>query len=340
MNAISIDRSRWQEQGVSENYAMMADRLALAYEHMGAKPTFTCAPYQLPDPPVFGEHIAWAESNAVAYANSVIGSRTNRYGDFIDICAALTGRVPLSGYHLNKERLGTILIKLPDLRKIDSTFYPVLGYLVGSYVGSGVPVIDGLPDSPSSDDLKAFGAAAATAGAVGMFHMVGITPEAPTIEAAFGDNDPPEEWEITRDELIDVWKKLSTAHFQKVDQVLMGSPHFSLDECYKLSELVSGKYCDPRIEFLITTNDFVYERAKNKGLVAEIEKFGARFNTNICLCMLNNSIISKSKHTLMTNSGKFAHYGPGLLDRGIYFGSMENCVQTAIDGKLSITMPL
>lgn len=338
MNAISIDRQRWREQGVDPTFASLADRLAHAYERMGAKPTFTCAPYQLPDPPVFGEHIAWAESNAIVYANSVIGARTNRYGDLMDICAALTGRVPLAGYHLDKARWGTVLIELPDLGPLDPTFYPVLGYLVGNRIGNGVPVIHGLTDKPGADDLKALGAALATGGAVGMFHVVGVTPEAATLAEAFGDQAPPERWSITREELAAAWKNLSTAHERKLDLVLLGSPHFSIAECKQLAELVSGKRCHPHVGFLVTTSRFVYEEAKRTGIVSVLENFGASLVTDTCLCMISPLVPDQSQ-TIMTNSGKFAHYGPGLLNRGIYFGSMADCVRSAIEGRPVLTEP-
>lgn len=340
MNAISIDRNRWRDQGVKEDFAKLANRLALAYEKMGAKPTFTCAPYQLLDAPAFGEDLCWAESNAVVYANSVIGARTNRYGDFMDICAAITGRVPLSGYHLDKERLGTVLVTLPELGEIDPSFFPVLGYLVGSRVGDGVPVIEGLAEkNPSDDDLKALGATMATAGAVGMFHVVGITPEAMTLEDAFGERSPLEHWHVTKEELEEVWRSLSTAQEKEVDHVLFGSPHFSIAECRRLAALVANKKRHSNVDVLITTNKVVYEQVKSEGLVDIIEAFGAKFSTDICLCMLNASIIPSRSRTLMTNSGKFAHYGPGLLGKEIYFGSMADCVETAISGSKSIARP-
>ncbi|GED72619.1 hypothetical protein BRE01_63210 [Brevibacillus reuszeri] len=338
MNAISIDRKAWRTQGVDPAFAHLADRLATAYERMGAKPTFTCSPYQLPEAPVFGEHIAWAESNAVVYANSVIGARTNRYGDFMDICAALTGRAPLAGFHLDKARLGTVLIDMPEYEKIDSTFYPVLGYLIGSRVGSGVPVIRGIKEKPSADQLKAFGAAVATGGAVGMFHMIRITPEASTLEEAFGGYPPLNHWQISPDEIADVWRKLSTASEKKVDLVLMGSPHFSFEECVELAQLVEGKQCHPDVRFFITTSHYVYEKAKEAGVAKKIEAFGATFLMDICLCMISTTVPHDCK-TLMTNSGKFAHYGPGLVDREIYFGGMDDCVQTAITSSPKISIP-
>lgn len=339
MNAISIDRRRWKEQGVDPDWASSANRLAEAYLKMGAKPTFTCAPYQLPERPSFGEHIAWAESNAVVYANSVLGARTNRYGDLMDICAALTGRVPLSGYHLDEERLGTILIELPELSEIDSSFYPVLGYLVGNRIDSNVPVITGLNHQPTSDDLKAFGAAAATAGSVGMFHIVGVTPEASSIQEAFGKNEPYENWKITKKELADVWKKLSSSKEKTVDQITIGSPHLSVEECKQLAGIVKNVKCKPGVEFLITTSQYVYEEVKAEGIADTIEEFGAKFATDTCLCMINTPLILEEAKTLMTNSAKYAHYAPGLVGRDIYFGSLEDCVKSAITGEPSVTTP-
>ena len=183
MNVISLDRARWKELGQQQDYAEKARRLAEAYLAMGAIPTFTCAPYQTSSAPVLGEQIAWSESNAVAFANSVLGARTNRYGDYLDISCALTGRVPASGLHLSENRLGTHRFVIdgvpPDLEE-RTDFYAVLGYLLGRLCPDGIPVVEGLTRRPDDDQLKAMCAAAATSGAIALMHLVGITPEAPT----------------------------------------------------------------------------------------------------------------------------------------------------------------
>ena len=170
-----------------------AHRLGQAYVRMGARPTFTCAPYQTENAPCFGEQIAWSESNAVAFANSVIGARTNRYGDYLDICCALTGRAPAAGLHLDEPRLATTVVELesipPELPLRDD-FYPVLGYLLGSIVSDEVPVVAGLECQPTEDQLKAMAAAAASSGEVAMFHIAGITPEALTLAEALGNRQP------------------------------------------------------------------------------------------------------------------------------------------------------
>jgi predicted aconitase len=339
MNAISIDRKRWKDQGVDAEWAFLAKRLADAYLHMGAQPTFTCAPYQLPEKPQRGDDIAWAESNAVVYANSVLGAKTNRYGDLMDICAAITGRVPLSGFHLDEKRKGTILIDIEDISEIDSFFYPVLGYLIGQKVNGEVPVIVGLNHSPSADHLKAFGAACATAGSVGMFHIVGVTPEASTKEEAFGYKEPTSSHKITRSELTEVWEKLSSATEKTVDLITLGSPHFSYEECEQLVEIIEEETERAKADFLITTSRYVFEKADKNGLVEKIENFGARFITDTCLCMINTPVIPETCKTLMTNSAKYAHYAPGLVDRTIYFSSIRDCVQSAIVGKPILSHP-
>lgn len=338
MNVISLDRARWREQGVEESWAVPADRVAQAYVRMGARPTFTCAPYQTLDPPAFGEHIAWAESNAIAFANGVLGARTNRYGDFMDICAALTGRAPLAGYHCDEARLGTVLVELPALGRIDASFYPVLGYLVGGRVDTAVPVIDGLAGQPSTDELKALAAALATSGAVGMFHIVGVTPEAPTRAEALGRRAPAVTWAVTREELAGAWRELTTASGGRVDLIAFGSPHFSLEECRALAALVAGERKHPDVEVLITTSRIVHDAATRSGVAAALEEFGARFATDTCILL--SPIVPARSRTLMTNSAKYAHYAPGLLGRDVYFGSMADCVRSAITAEPTITEPL
>src|SRR5918997_6377698 len=190
LNVMSMDRQRSRELNLDADFAERARRLGQAYVRMGARPTFTCAPYQTEYVPTFGEQIAWSESNAVAFANSVIGARTNRYGDYLDICCALTGRVPTAGLHLEESRIATVVVELnsipPELTLRDD-FYPVLGYLLGSLVAEEIPVVAGLECQPTEDQLKAMAAAAASSGEVAMFHIAGITPEAPTLSGALGN---------------------------------------------------------------------------------------------------------------------------------------------------------
>ena len=179
LNAISVDKRRWRAQGVAEDLGAPASALADAYLAMGAQPSFTCAPYLLESAPRFGEQVGWAESNAVVYANSVIGARTMKYPDYLDICIALTGRAPLAGCHLDAGRRATLALDVEMPAGADDGFWPLLGYCCGSVCGTEIPLIRGLETSAAGpDELKAFGAAFATVAAAPMFHIAGITPEA------------------------------------------------------------------------------------------------------------------------------------------------------------------
>ena len=234
LNMGPLDIQNWREFGVDEEFAAKAIRQARAYTSMGCIPTWTCAPYQSYLTPRFGQQIAWGESNAICYANSVLGARTNRYGDYIDICAAITGRVPKCGLHLKENRRGEILLRLVDIDPAimrEDAFYAILGHLIGSLVQDKIPVIEGLPAAPTSDQLKALCAAAASSGAVALFHAIGATPEANTLEEACQGHEPDEVIAIRLSDLLEARSDLSTAkEGVKLDCVVLGCPHFSFDE--------------------------------------------------------------------------------------------------------------
>jgi predicted aconitase len=339
LNAISVDRLHGMEAGADPELTVAAARLADTLETMGARPTFSCTPYVFPGGPGPGDHILWAESNAIAYANSVIGARTNRHGDFFDICAAVTGRVPLSGLHLPENRVGELLVRVRGVDTGDPSFFTALGYLVGTHAGSAVPVIDGIRGTPSLEALKSFCATVATAGAVGLFHMVGVTPEAPTLAAALGGRDPQRVLDVGLDDLRSVWAQLSTGVGADLQLVVMGSPHATLGDFVELAALVDGRVKHPAVDVLLTTNRLVEEQARERGVLGVVEDFGVRVSTDRCLCMLNEQLLPPGTTGVMTNSGKFAHYGPGLVRRGVYFGSTADCVDSAVVGRAVMGEP-
>lgn len=339
MNVVSLDLERWQNNSrLPPGFASSARRLAEAYLKMGAKPTFTCAPYQLKDiTPAFGEQVAWAESNAVAFVNSVIGARTNKYGDFFDICVALTGRAPAYGLHLTENRRGQMLLRLKDIPSAllyDDSFYQVLGYLVGRLVGSNIPVIEGIPSTVTEDQLKALSAAAAASGAVALFHVVGVTPEAPTLEAAFGGKVPLETLDIDMHRLREARRELSVnaEGIEHLDVVALGSPHFSLTECRQLAELAAGKRVAPGVECFVATNRAVYAVLQASGLLKTLEDFGATVTQDTCVVV--SPLIAPSAQVLMTNSAKYAYYAPGRLGLQVVFGTLAECVASASAGRV------
>jgi cis-L-3-hydroxyproline dehydratase len=333
LNVSGLDECHWREWPVPQDWAAKAQRQMIAYHGMGCVPTWTCAPYQTSMAPKFGQQIAWGESNAIVFANSVIGARTERYPDLLDICAAITARVPAVGLHLTENRAGQLLIRLQDVpRSIqqDDSFYPVLGLLLGRLAGTRIPVIDGLRVSPAEDQLKAMGAAAASSGAVALFHIVGVTPEAPTLEAAFQGRAPLEQHTITMQQLRNTRRELTTAAGTKLDMVVLGSPHFSVAEFRQLAPLVDGKHRHPDVQFLLTTSRIMSALAAEAGALAKVEDFGARLTVDTCI--LATPMLPKSVKVLMTNSAKYAYYAPGLLSTQVVFGSMADCVASAVAG--------
>jgi predicted aconitase len=335
LNVSGVDECGWKDWAVSPEWAAKAARQMLAYERMGAVPMWTCAPYQTKMRPVFGQQIAWGESNAISFANSVIGARTERYPDLLDICCAITGRVPAVGLHLTEHRGGQLLLQLVDVPAAlqnDDQFFAVLGHLVGKIAGDSIPVIDGVVAHPLEDQLKAFAAAAASSGRVALFHMVGVTPEAPSVAAAFQGRAPGRATAITTADLRAARAELTTADGRELDMVILGSPHFSLAEFALLAPLVTGKRSHPRVTFLITSSRLMREHAHERGILAPILNFGARITLDTCI--LASPMLPPEIKTLMTNSAKYAYYAPSLLNTRVTFGSLADCVASAIEGRV------
>ena len=335
LNVGGVDIHGWKDWSVPAEWAEKSHRQMQAYQKMGCVPTWTCAPYQTRHKPTFGQQIAWGESNAIIFANSVIGARTERYPDLLDICAAITGRAPAAGLHLTEHRAGQVLVQLIDIPPAiqeSDTFYPVLGHYIGSISQGRIPVIEHLAVTPNEDQLKALGAAMASSGAVALFHLVGCTPEAPTRAAAFQNREPEETITVTTDMLRTAFNELTTTTSTSLDLVVLGSPHFSFDEIKQLAPLLQGKSRHPDVQFLITTNRIVRELAKKAGYLSIIEDFGGRITVDTCI--LTSPMLPNSVKTIMTNSAKYAYYAPGLLETAVVFGSLKDCVASAVEGRV------
>jgi predicted aconitase/predicted aconitase with swiveling domain len=341
LNAISVDQRRWRALGIDPAFGEPASALAQAYVDMGAQPSFTCAPYLLDSAPKAGEDIVWAESNAVVYANSVLGAHTAKYADFLDICIALIGRAPKAGCHLTENRRATLQVHLPAMLVApDDAFYPLLGYVVGLLAGARIPVIGGLESArPSLDDLKAFGAAFATTSAAPMFHIVNVTPEAPSAQAALGGLQPEVEHHLTLGDLRRAWRELDSATDLQVDLVALGNPHFSETECHSLAELLKGQQRHTNTAIVLTLGRAVSAKAERNGDLAVLAAFGVNVITDTCWCMLEEPVVPLTARVIMTNSGKYAHYAPGLTGRQVHFGSLADCVEAACTGKASGQLP-
>ena len=339
LNSISVDQRRWRELGIDPALGVPASALGDAYMAMGAQLSFTCAPYLLDSAPKAGEQIVWAESNAVVYANSVLGARTLKYPDYLDICIALTGRAPLIGCHLESQRKARLHVELPPLANLDDAFYPLLGYHIGALAGSRIPLVSGLEQQhPDLDDLKAFGAAFATTSAAPLFHIAGVTPEALNPEQVV--DGPLPVIKISLQDLRLSWQELNSARDPKVDVVSLGNPHFSLSEFAHLARLCQGRQRHPEVVLAITCGRAILEQARAAGHIAVLEAFGATLVSDTCWCMLGEPVIPPAARNLMTNSGKYAHYAPGLVGRKVHFASLAECVDAACSATASGRLPL
>jgi hypothetical protein len=332
LNVASLDLLHPELYRGPREIAASAKSLMDAYVAMGCAPTWTCAPYQLPSRPARGDQIAWGESNAIVFANSVLGARTARYGDFLDICCALTGRAPAVGLHTDEGRRATLRIdiEVPDRFLDDDLFYPVLGHALGEIAGAEVVVIVGLDARADEDRLKALGAAAASSGAVALFHAAGVTPEAPTVETVTAGPA------IRRvilgvGELIRARESLNHGD-GPIGAISVGTPHFSARELEALAALVNGH--TTTMPFYVNTSRDVLAEVEPTGLISVIEAFGATLVTDTCTYI--TPIMDQVQGRVMTNSAKWAFYAPGNLGVGVFFAGLEACVATAVSGILEL----
>ena len=334
MNAISVDRANWQAQGVPSSFGDPAARLADAYVRMGCRPTFTCSPYLLDTAPQAGEAIAWAESNAVIYANTVLGARTAKHPDFLDLCIALTGRAPLSGVYLDEHRKARRVIDVDLPEGVDDAFWPLVGYLAGHASPDRIPLLRGLAAAkPSPDDLKALCAAFGTTSAAPMLHIEGVTPEAEGAAASDADS-----LAITRAEMAAAWTVLNGGP-EDVDLVAIGSPHASLAECRALATALGGRTRHQDVAVIVTAGREVIAATRAEGVLASLEASGVQVLPDLCWCSISEPVFPTRTRALMTNSGKYAHYGPGLSGRAVRLGNLEDCVTAALTGHVKAALP-
>ncbi|WP_313195736.1 aconitase X [Shinella zoogloeoides] len=332
MNAISVDRANWEKQGVPHDFGDPAARLADAYVRMGCRPTFTCSPYLLDSAPKTGEAIAWAESNAVIFANTVLGARTAKHPDFLDLCIALTGRAPLSGVYLEEHRKAKRVIDVTLPENVDDAFWPLVGYLAGRAAPDRIPLLRGLAAAkPTRDDLKALCAAFGTTSAAPMLHIEGITPEADGAAATEADLVS-----ITRTDMVEVWTMFNEGP-EEVELVAIGSPHASASECRALAAALGGRKRHESVSVIVTAGRDVMAEAGD--LLTRLRASGVQVLPDLCWCSISEPVFPPKTRTLITNSGKYAHYGPGLSGRTVRFGNLADCIEAALTGRVPPRLP-
>lgn len=329
-----MDAEDWEGAKTPEHYAKQQMRLEAAVMKMGVIPNWTCTPYYGFTAPRKGEHLAWSESSAVAYANTACGARTNRQTAIVDIFCGIVGRAPLTGLHLDENREGEVLIQLSIDRPLVNWEYPALGYLLGQKLGARIGVLEGIQGSPSSEDLKNFCAAAAAAGSVALMHIVGVTPEADTTEKAFGEKTPIETIEITAQDIRATRRAMCSNTTEKVDFVALGCPHYTINEIVKVHKLLSGRKVDENTAFWIYANSYALRLAEKMGIRQELEQSGVIFRAETC--MIISPVKDWGFRTMMTDSGKCSYYGPAECGTEMIFASVEECVESAVSGKSEI----
>lgn len=326
MNVVGVDRSR--DLGLPADWVEHQMRIEKGYEAMGCFGTSSCVPYYYSFLPRFGEHIAWAESSAVIFTNSVLGARDNREGGPSAWAAGVCGYTPNYGFHLDENRTGDILFKVTTkLNGVQD--YGAIGNYVGKMVGEKIPVYDGLIN-PTTEELVYFGSAMASAGGVAMFHALGVTPEAPDLETVFKGKKY-EVVEIGDREKEQGYANLNCGKDRNVDYVALGCPHYSLNQVRAVAEKLNGKKVHEGVTLWIHTNMAVKAMARELGYLKMIEDAGGVLTQDLCTILGDPEALGL--HTLATNSPKMAFYAPGNNGFDVWYGSEDQCIQTALTGR-------
>ena len=311
LNPIGMPRQRWEEMGIGTDFAGKQEAVVAAYARLGVRLDCTCTPYYLHETR-FGDHLAWSESSAVSYANSVIGARTNREGGPSALAAALIGKTPCYGLHVDKNRVPQLIIDVNgDTKGWGIADFGALGYYAGKLVGNRIPYFRGI--RPGPDELKALGAAMAATGAVALYHVKDVTPEAQKIGY---DLAGPDVITVETAEIANLFEDIP------VDAVAVGCPHCSKAELEKIAGFLSGKIVKKPL-FVFAAQGVI---EKNRAAVEAIEKSGARVYADTCMVV---SPAMERFQSIMVNSGKALAYVPNMCGGRARIGTLEDCVQVA-----------
>ncbi len=321
----SIPFDSWEQEGFDSKYANKQLKMAQAVKQLGEVLTWSCTPYNVGVVPRFGENIAWAESSAVSYANSVIGARTNRTPAGLAICAAITGRIPKERMYLDENRIATVKINL-QVKELTMLDYNTLGIMLGKFAGTKICAFDGVPINCTSDNLKYLGAAAASSGSVALYHILGVTPEA-TGKDPFAGQKPEQEITWTYEDIKSTQKQMTTSSSGEPEIAVVGCPHYSIWELKMLADLVQGKKVKPNKEFWVYTPFATYNTAERMDIIHNLKQAGIKILTSSCLVI---SPFPRGYKTIITDSGKFASYLPSEHGVGLIYASVDDCVKAIL----------
>ncbi len=347
LNPAGMDLTDWRALGFPEEFARRQMAVIDAFQAMGIAPGCSCTPYLVSNVPRFGQHLAWSESSAVSFANSILGARTNRQGGPGALAAAVVGRTARYGLHLDANRKASHVVEVRCPLRSEAD-YGALGYLVGRAVRDGVPYFRGmgngewglgsgdwglgkgpLPGPKSLIPLKALGAAMAASGAVALYHVEGLTPE-----ARRGHVVAPEAQTLTFDSLDEAYAALNAPIDDDLDLVSIGCPHASLEEIEAIATWLKGRRVKTRL--WVTTAREIKEIARQKGWLETIERAGGQVVADTCLVVAPIEMLGV--HHVATNSAKAAFYGPGHCGAKVHFGPLEQCLEAAVSGRWSSSL--
>jgi len=315
LNPPGMDMEQWKELYVPEDFAEKQMRILNAYAQMGIELSCTCTPYLAGNRPAAGDHLAWAESSAVSFANSVLGARTNREGGPSALAAAITGKTAEFGLHLNENRMATVIFNV-DFQP-DYFDYAMLGVVAGRIAGGGVPYFRGIK-AVSEDSLKSLGAAMAASGSVALYHVEGITPE-----YRIALTDGLERHIIGKDMLEKEREKITTT--DDVDLITVGCPHSSPEELRNIAAFLKGKKRKEKVELWVYTSRVVKETEREA--VSIIERYG-KVVADTCMVV---SPLEVRFRSVGTNSGKAASYLPGLCHQNVLFADLKTLLGMVVE---------
>jgi len=321
LNPAGMDLEEWGKLGISEEFARNQFRVINAFAKMGITISCTCTPYLVGNLPRFNEHVAWGESSAVVFANSVLGARTNREGGPSALAAALTGRTPAYGLHLDENRLPEIHVEVKTALKNGTSDFSALGWVLGKRFGAKIPFITGIK-SATVDELKSLCAALPTYGGPSIFHIKGITPNKV--------KKPKEKATITEEDIKEAYQALNEPE-EDVDFVAIGCPHASINELKRIAELLKGKHV--KTEFWIATARQTKELADRAGYSKIIEEAGAKIACDTCMAV---APLKGRFRVMAIDSAKGCYYARGSNNFKTRFGTIEQCVEAAITGKWGV----
>ena len=327
-NVVSMEVEQWRQMGIPEEYAKKQLMGIEAWRRMGAILCLSCMPHLCGAIPMYGDYVAYSDTAPVIFANSYFGARSNRESDLVALAAAICGRVPCFGYHLDENRVGQVMINVKVVLKEDSD-YDALGYYVGRIVQDRVPVFKNIGEFISLQSFIQLGAALATAGSVALFHCIGITPEVKQHPYLYGKKNVIEQIEVNDENIKATYRELNNTDVTKLDLVFIGCPHCTLDKLKYIARVLDGQRINRGSELWISASSVVRGLVSRSGDTQIIERSGAKVLADTCAVVAPTSMLGY--HNVATDSAKAQIY---LSDFGlnVRFGTTDQCLAAAVRG--------